>query len=387
MLRHMETFVFPNSINFGVGAIESLASALKQLEISKPLLVTDPGLMRTGLVDRAIEAAGNQIELVVFSDVDANPTESNVRVGTELYHKSECDGIIGFGGGSALDAAKGIRLMSHHKGPLADYGVLKQGWTKMRERMPEMIAIPTTAGTGSEVARGALLIEESDGLKIAVVGPRLFPSMSICDPQLTIDLPPFLTAGTGMDAFTHCVEEYLSPKYNPVIEGIALEGIRRLNVSLVKAHRDGSDIDARSDVMVGAMMGGMGFAKGLGIVHSLSHAIGGLFGGHHGTLNAIFLPPCLEFNRESCLPKFRFLAQACGLSVEGESDEECADSFIGYVKELNAVLGIPSDISGYGVDRNNCESLIEPCLADHCHLTNPRAPTADDFRRLIKAVL
>ena len=257
----------------------------------------------------------------------------------------------------------------------------------MTQPMPEMIAVPTTAGTGSEVARGALLIEETEGAKIAVVGPRLFPSMSICDPELTVGLPESLTAGTGMDALTHCVEEYLSPQFNPVVEGLALEGVRRANASLPKAYKDGSDIEARSDMMVAAMLGGMGFAKGLGIVHSLSHAIGGLFGGHHGTLNAILLPACLEFNRETCLSKFRPLAQAAGIPVEAVDDEGCANAFIKYIDKLNTDMEISLRLSELGIGESDLDRLADYSMKDHCYLTNPRKPTLEDFNDLLRAHL
>ena len=226
------------------------------------MLVTDPAYWRTAFFGypRWIESKGP----AVFSEVDANPSEANVRKGVEAFRWENCDCVVGVGGGSALDAAKGIRLLVHHEGPLRDYGIREKGWSRMTQPMPEMIAVPTTAGTGSEVARGALLIEETEGAKIAVVGPRLFPSMSICDPELTVGLPESLTAGTGMDALTHCVEEYLSPQFNPVVEGLALEGVRRATTSILRAYKDGSDIEARSDMMVAAMLGGMGFAKGRG---------------------------------------------------------------------------------------------------------------------------
>ena len=379
----METFVFPNTIKFGAGSLSALPEALAEMSSERPLLVTDPGLIENGLLSE-IQAASGMIGSTVFSDVDANPSEANVRGGIEAFRSGRCDSIVGIGGGSALDAAKGIRLLAHHKGPLRDYGIGKQGWTRMMQPMPKMIAIPTTAGTGSEVARGALLIEESEGAKIAVVGPRLFPSMSICDPELTLGMPKWLTAGTGMDAMTHCVEEYLSPQFNPIIDGLALEGIRRTSSSLLRAYREGSDIDARTDMMTAAMLGGMGFAKGLGIVHSLSHAIGGLFGGHHGTLNAILLPASLEFNLVSCLPKFRSLAQAVGIPVEGVDDQGCADAFIEYIADLNSKLEISLCLSDLGINESDVDQLADYSMKDHCHLTNPRKSTLEDFNKLLR---
>ena len=379
----METFVFPNTIKFGSGSVSALPEALAELGSERPLLVTDPGLIENGLFSDILDASELKGS-AVFSDVDANPSEANVRKGVEAFRSDNCDCVVGVGGGSALDAAKGIRLLAHHEGPLRGYGIREKGWVRMTQPMPEMIAIPTTAGTGSEVARGALLIEETEGAKIAVVGPRLFPSISICDPELTIGLPKILTAGTGMDALTHCVEEYLSPLFNPIVEGLALEGVRRASASLLRAYKDGSDIEARSDMMVAAMLGGMGFAKGLGIVHSLSHAIGGLFGGHHGTLNAILLPACLEFNRENCLPKFRPLAQAAGIPVEKEDDEGCANAFIEYIDKLNTDMEISLRLSELGINESDLNRLADYSMKDHCHLTNPRKPTPEDFKDLLR---
>ncbi len=381
----MDTFAFPNNVNFGAGAIASLNDCLSNLKVEKPLIVTDQGLVDCGLLDEIIRKANLSASVSIFSDVDPNPTEANVQAGIEVYHAQGCDGIIGIGGGSAIDGAKGIRLKAHHEGPLNDYGILNQGWLKMTEPIPPMIAIPTTAGTGSEVARGTMLIEETNGIKIAVVGERLFSSISICDPGLTLGLPPFLTAGTGMDAFTHCVEEYISPKFNPVISGIALEGMRLNHASLLTVYQDGSNLEARANVMASAMMGGMGFAKGLGIVHSISHAVGALFGGHHGTLNALLLPACLEFNRQSCLPRFRQLAQAVSIPVESKTDDECADAFIEHIRQLNTELNIPSTLESFNITTDDdIEKLIPLCEADHCRLTNPRMPTAEDFRELLQ---
>ncbi len=378
----METFVFPNTIKFGSGSVSALPEALADLGAKRPLLVTDPGLLEDGLFSDILDTS-NLKGSAVFSEVDANPSEANVRKGAEAFRSENCDCVVGVGGGSALDAAKGIRLLVHHEGPLRDYGIREKGWSRMTQPMPEMIAIPTTAGTGSEVARGALLIEETEGAKIAVVGPRLFPSMSICDPELTVGLPKSLTAGTGMDALTHCVEEYLSPQFNPIVEGLALEGVRRATTSILRAYKDGSDIEARSDMMVAAMLGGMGFAKGLGVVHSLSHAIGGLFGGHHGTLNAVLLPACLEFNRDFCLPKFRLLTQAAGIPVEGMDDHGCADGFIDYIEKLNTQLGVSLALSGLGIAESDLDRLADYSMKDHCHLTNPRKPTLEDFKDLL----
>lgn len=382
----IQSFAFPNQILFGAGALQSLPDELKKLDCTRPLLVTDRGLVACGLagrVEEAIRKAG--LEPAVFDEVDANPTEENAEQGLLAYSNSACDGIVGLGGGSSLDTAKAIKLKVDHSLPLAEYDIEHQGWEKMVNPMPPMIAIATTAGTGSDVARGALIIVRPAGAKVALVGPALYPDATIADPELTLALPPNLTAGTGMDAFTHCIEEYLSPKYNPIVDGMALEGIRLCAISLKRACENGQDLAARSDMMIAAMIGGMGFIKGLGVVHSLSHPVGSVVGGHHGTTNAIFLPASLEFNLPAAPAKYRALANAAGIEVHNLSDEECGHALIQFVRQLNNSLEIPSDLSVFGATRNHIDQMLPMCVADHCHKTNPRQCVEDDFRSLLEA--
>ena len=266
-----DLFVFPNKVLFGRGAIHELKNQLSKLNVSRPLFVTDAGLIKNGLASTVYQELKKEgMDGPIFDGSDENPTEENVLEGLEIYEKEKCDAIIGFGGGSSLDAAKGIRVKSTHPLPLAEYAIGAGGWDKLVNPMPPMAAVPTTAGTGSEVGRGALIIVRPSGAKVAIAGENLFPSFSLCDPELTVNLPPFLTAGTGMDALTHCIEEYLSPKYNPLVDGMALEGIRRGREAIVRAYEDGSDLEARAEMMIAAMIGGIGFSKGLGVVHSLS---------------------------------------------------------------------------------------------------------------------
>jgi 4-hydroxybutyrate dehydrogenase len=381
----IQNFAFPNQILFGAGALQSLPDKLKKLDCARPLLVTDQGLVACGLagrVEETIRQAG--LEPMVFDKVDANPTEENAEQGLLAYSNNACDGIVGLGGGSSLDTAKAIKLKVDHSLPLAEYDIEHQGWKKMVNPMPPMIAIATTAGTGSDVARGALIIVRPAGAKVAIVGPALYPDATIADPELTFDLPPHLTAGTGMDAFTHCIEEYLAPKYNPIIDGMALEGIRLCATSLKRACEEGGNLEARSDMMIAAMMGGMGFIKGLGVVHSLSHPVGSVVGGHHGTTNAIFLPACLEFNQPSAPSKYRALAHSVGIPAYNLSDEECGNAMIEFVRELNVSLDIPSNLSVFGATRDHIAEMLPMCVADHCHLTNPRACSEEDFRSLLE---
>ena len=321
----------------------------------------------------------------IFGGSDENPTEDNVLEGLEIYNKENCDGIIGFGGGSSLDTAKGIRVKSTHPLPLAEYAIGAGGWDKVVNPMPPMAAVPTTAGTGSEVGRGALIIVRPSSAKVAIAGENLFPTFSICDPELTVDLPPFLTAGTGMDALTHCIEEYLSPKYNPLVDGMVLEGLRRGRECIVRAYENGRDLEARGEMMIAAMIGGIGFNKGLGVVHSLSHPIGSVIGGHHGTINAILLPAALEFNFGHSLNRFRALANALGLETQALTDEACGQSVLEFIRNLNQKLKIPKDLTVYGANRDQIPAMLPMCMADHCHKTNPRPCAEEDFQQLLEA--
>ena len=382
----IQRFAFPNQVLFGAGALQSLPDELKKLDCARPLVVTDKGIVACGLaarVEETIREAG--LEPIVFDGVDANPTEENAEQGLLAYSGNACDGIVGLGGGSPLDTAKAIKLKVDHSLPLADYAIEHQGWEIMVNPIPPMAASATTAGTGSEVSRGALIIVRPSGAKVAIVGPPLYSDVIIADPELTLGLPRHLTAGTGMDALTHCIEEYLAPNYNPIIDGMALEGVRLCATSLKRAFEEGANLDARSDMMIAAMIGGMGFIKGLGVVHSLSHPVGSVVGGHHGTTNAIFLPASLEFNLPSVPVRYRALAGAAGVDVDNLSDEECGQALIEFVREMNTSLGIPPDLSGIGATRDQIEVMLPMCVADHCHKTNPRECTEEDFRSLLEA--
>lgn len=385
-LHGVSTWLFPNKVVFGPRAIRELPEQMKALEVRRPLLVTDAGLVKCGIADMVggvLKRGG--LEPARFAGVDPNPTEENVLAGLERYRSEECDSLVGLGGGSALDVAKAVRVKALHGLPLSEYAFIREGWKKMTEPMPPMAAIPTTAGTGSEVARGSVIIVRPSGAKVGIVSERLYPSVSICDPKLTLDLPLELTAGTGLDALTHCIEEYLSPKYNPMVDGMTLEGVRLATRSLLRAYENGHDLAARADMMNVSMIGGIGFTKGLGVIHSLSHPFGAVVGGHHGTNNAILLPAALEFNFEASLPRFRALAGATGLPTEGLSDEECGRRFIDTIRELNRKLGIPADLSALGARREHIPQMLPLCMADHCHRTNPRPCTEEDFRRLLEA--
>lgn len=372
------TFTFPNRIRFGLGARHELAAELDRLGVTQPLVVTDPGLARSGLLANVI---GPLERTTLFSGVQGNPTEDDVLAGLEVYRDSGCDAILAIGGGSPIDAAKAVRLLVTHPGRLADYDLNTGGAERITDDLPPMVAIPTTAGTGSEAGRGALIQLPETGRKTIVLSGFLLPSVALCDPELTLGLPPVLTAGTGMDAFTHCVESYLSTTEHPICDGIALEGLRYVARGLETAVREGEDIDARRAVMMGALMGGISFHKGLGVVHSLSHALGGEGRVHHGTLNAILLPHALRFNREAAEPRMASLAHSLGLGRGGEA----SGHLITAAELLLARLPLPKKLGQLeGLKRDRIPHYARLAQLDHCHRTNPRPCCLSDFETLLE---
>jgi 4-hydroxybutyrate dehydrogenase len=371
-------FTFPTRILFGPGVRASLASELSRLGVARPMIVTDPGLLATGLVAEVIAPLGKAA--VVFSDVKANPAEEDVLAGLNRYREAGCDGLIGLGGGSPIDAAKAIRLLVTHPGRLADYDLTRGGQDRIRPDMPPMVAMPTTAGTGSEAGRGALIQLPQTGRKTIVLSQHLLPSSAICDPELTRDLPPVLTAGTGMDAFTHCVESYLSTTFHPICDGIAVEGLRSIFSGLETGVRDGSNTEARSAMMMGALLGGISFHKGLGVVHSLSHALGSDGRAHHGTLNAILLPHALRFNRGAATARMVELAGRLGLGRSGDAEGH----LITLTELILARLPLPRRLGQLdGLWHDRIPEYARLALLDHCHRTNPRPCTQADLEDLL----
>jgi 4-hydroxybutyrate dehydrogenase len=371
------TFTFPNRILFGEGARTKLAAELAKLGVTRALVVTDAGLVAAGVVD---EVTRELPRPVVFSGVQANPTEGDVLAALALYQETLCDGIVGLGGGSPIDAAKAVRLLTTHPGELADYDVTTGGVDRITADLPPMAAVPTTAGTGSEAGRGALIQLSRTGRKTAVISPCLLPSVAVCDPELTAGMPPALTAGTGMDALSHCVESYLSITVHPICDGIALEGLRHVARGLETAVRDGSDRDARRALMTGALLGGISFHKGLGVVHALSHALGSEGRVHHGTLNAILLPHALRFNREAAEDRLSELAARLGVGrgVEGPGH------LITLTELLLAKLPLPNALGAVeGLSRDRIPHYAALAMIDHCHRTNPRPCTEADLEDLL----
>ena len=373
-------YTVPIGIDIGPGAIEGLGRILAELKTTRPLLICDQGIRECGLLDKAIAASGPIIEdCPVYDAVASNPREENVLDALDRYQDEKCDGIVAIGGGSVIDAAKGVGLLASNQGDLDEFDVLKGGTARIRNGPPPLIAVPTTAGTGSEVSRGALIITTRDGItrKMIAASPLLVPRHAILDPNLTLSLPALLTAGSGMDALCHAIEEYLSPRMHPVVESIALGALERIARNLPIVMKDPGNIDGRGEMLMGAMMAGIGFEKGLGIGHSMSHAIGALHNIHHGVINATLLPVSFEFNREQIAENLAStIAGKIGLdsAVEGNA----LDSIIAWSKGLHKEFAIPSRLRELGDPGEDREVLVELAMAAHCHRTNPRrCETAD----------
>src|SRR3982751_2032293 len=332
-------------IQFEFGAIGLLKQQCERVGIRRPLIVTDRGVRAAGIIDTVLDALGAAGTVAIYDGTPPNPNEAAVREAVGAYMKGACDGIIAVGGGSSIDLAKGVAVCATHDGPLQSFAVIEGGADRITSRTAPVIAVPTTAGTGSEVGRGAILILD-DGRKVGVISPFVVPKVAICDPALTLGLPPALTAATGMDAIAHCIETFLAPAFNPPADGIALDGVGRAWRHIERATREPGDRDARLNMMSASMQGALAFQKGLGCVHSLSHSLGGIDPRlHHGTLNAIFLPAVIAFNEtaESVREENKLdrLAQAMGLGSGNDVPEA--------VRDMNARLGLPSGLAQVGV--------------------------------------
>ncbi|MCG8441501.1 MAG: iron-containing alcohol dehydrogenase [Caulobacterales bacterium] len=361
-------------IQFDFGALAELPGELAFLAVTRPLIVTDPGVRDAGLLGQLqVHAPAGA---PVFDQTEANPTEGGVEAALALYREHGCDGLLALGGGSAIDTAKAVALLATHPGRLGDYNVQTGGSERVGELAP-VIAIPTTAGAGAEVGR-AIVMTLADGSKCDVVNLKCVPKSVICDPELTLSLPPSLTAATGMDALTHGIETYVSNRPNPVAEGLALDCVRRISGHIRRAAADGRDREARWHMMAGALEGGMVLQKGLGAVHALSGPLGELKL-HHGTLNAVLLPTVLRFNAEAAAGKFDDIKRAIGLRAQDDLAEWAA--------RLNADLGMPRTLSEMGVGRDVVADMAAKAARTHLSATNPRPATAQDYEGLLEAAL
>ncbi|MBI5258626.1 MAG: iron-containing alcohol dehydrogenase [Burkholderiales bacterium] len=382
----MARILYLTQIELEHGAVACLPQECERVGMRKPLVVTDPGVRAAGVLDKALTALGG-VAHAVFDQTPSNPTEAAVRAAVEVYRAQGCDGLVAVGGGSSIDLAKGVAILATHPGVLKTYATIEGGSPRITEAVAPLIAVPTTAGTGSEVARGAIVIVD-DGRKLGFHSWHLMPKTAILDPELTLGLPPQLTAATGMDAIAHCLETFMAPAVNPPADGIALDGLERGWAHIERATKNGADREARWHMMSASMQGAMAFQKGLGCVHSLSHSLGGVNPKlHHGTLNAMFLPAVVLFNApaESMQKERRLqrMAHAIGLPGCDSRGTELAEA----IRALNARLGLPTGLAAMGVTRDLFERVIDGAMADHCHKTNPRIATRDDYQAMLDASL
>ncbi|HVE52653.1 MAG TPA: iron-containing alcohol dehydrogenase [Ramlibacter sp.] len=374
----MAFIYYVTQIQFDFGAIRLLKQECQRVGITRPLVVTDAGVKAAGVLQKALDALEG-LPCAVFDQTPSNPTEAAVRAAVQIFKAQGCDGLVAVGGGSAIDCAKGVAIAATHEGPLTHYATIEGGSPRITDKVAPLIAVPTTSGTGSEVARGAIIIVD-DHRKLGFHSWHLVPKTAICDPELTLGLPPKLTAATGMDAIAHCMETFMASAFNPPADGIALDGLERGWANIERATRDGSDRDARAALMSASMQGAMAFQKGLGCVHSLSHSLGGADPRlHHGTLNAVFLPAVIRFNAQApSVQKERRLermAHAMGLQAAGDIPDA--------IRDMSARLGLPTGLAALGVQRDMYDRIIQGAFADHCHKTNPREASREDYVRML----
>ena len=370
-------FAFPTNIHFGPGARKLAGPRLRELGFKRPLIVTDKGLAELPPIAELkadFEAAG--LEVAVFGGVFGNPSASQVMNGAAAYKKHKADCVVGVGGGAALDVAKVVGVLATHPGDVIEYAWDHPKVREIKETRPYFIALPTTSGTGSEVGRSSVISEEGTHIKRIIFSPLILARTVYADPELTLGLPPAVTAAVGMDALTHNIESYLSPAYHPMCDGIALEGTRIAARSLLTVVREPKNLAARADMMMASMMGAVAFQKDLGAVHSCAHALGTVCDLHHGLANALMIEPVMSFNQEAVAGKFDELARVVGAGS--------GTAFVPWLARLKQQIGLPAGLQAAGVQRTQFDRLVEVALADGCHATNPRVCTADDFRRFFE---
>ncbi|MBB6458958.1 iron-containing alcohol dehydrogenase [Flammeovirga kamogawensis] len=375
------TYNFPTTIRFGIGVVKELGPYLKEHNLSRPLLVTDElvfGLPFFKNIIADLEREG--ISPAVFYDMHKNPLKSDVLKGGDAYHGHECDAVIGIGGGVAMDVARAIVLRVNHTRDLFDYDDLIGGDKYVTEEVPHFITVPTTSGTGSEVGRSAIISDDETRQKKILFSPKLLAKIVFADPMLTLDLPPFVTAATGMDALTHNMEAYLSRGFNPMCDGIAISGMRLIGTSIVQATKE-PNMFSRSKMMIGSLMGAVAFQKGLGIVHSLAHPLSSLLDTHHGLANAICLPHGLKFNYQGFEDKYNFMAYSMNLGTNQ------GKNLVDHIEILNQQLGLPDSLSQIGVKEEHIKPLAALAVKDFCLPSNPKIVTEEEFEQIYRNAL
>ena len=375
----LSKFSFPTAITFGPGARKEVAAHLKERAVKRPLVVTDKGLAALPVLPDFVAGLAG-LDVAVYAGVQGNPVKKQVEDGVAAFKAHRADAVIGFGGGAALDVAKAVALMAVHEGDVLEYAWDHPKVRPVANALPYFIALPTTSGTGSEVGRSSVISDDATHVKKVVFNPALLARAVFADPELTLELPPAITAATGMDALTHNVESYLSPYYHPLCDGIALEGARIAAHALEKAVREPRNLAARSDMMMASMMGAIAFQKDLGAVHSCAHALGTVVDMHHGLANGIMIDHVMRFNADAAATKMAELARACGAGPS-------AESFIQWLTALKARIGIPAGLAANGVSLSQVSKLVDVAVNDTCHRTNPKPVSAADFERIFRAAI
>ncbi|MCE2413878.1 iron-containing alcohol dehydrogenase [Candidatus Poribacteria bacterium] len=393
----MQNYFLPSRIEFGDGTIQNLGEHVKAFDGKKPFLVSDAGVINAGILAKAVEALDTVgLSHVTYSDIEPNPTDISVTHGVEAYKAEACDVVIAVGGGSVMDAAKAIRLLTTHEPPagevsnLAPYYADVGGIDRIRGDMPPLICVPTTAGTGSEVSQGSIITDTSlqttdRWRKRAIVTPFNMSNIALLDPGITLGMPPALTAATGMDAITHGIEAYVATKYHPIAEGVALQALRMLSANIQQVYYNGEDVTARGEMLLGSCMAAFSFQKGLGAVHSLAHQLSTDAPIPHGVANAILLPPVMEFNFSHANEKYAEIARALGIDTSKMDIEEAGHAAIDKIRAYNTELNMPTGLGEAGLDRGKIPKLGADAMLDHCHKFNPRVCTEEDMVALFEA--
>ena len=381
----MQNYFLPPRIEFGDGAIQNLGEHVKAFDGKKPLVVTDAGIINAGILEKAIAALdASGLTHAIYSDIEPNPTDISTTHGVEVYKAEACDVVIAVGGGSVMDAAKAIRLLTTHEPPLEPYYADVGGAERIRDDMPPLICVPTTAGTGSEVSQGAIITDTSLNTtdrwrKRAIVTPLNMSNIALLDPGITVGMPPALTAATGMDAITHGIEAYVATKYHPIAEGVALQALRILSANIQKVYHNGADVTARGEMLLGSCMAAFSFQKGLGAVHSLAHQLSTDAPIPHGVANAILLPPVMEFNFAHATEKYAEIARALGIDTSGMDSSEAGNAAIDKIRAFNTELKMPEGLGDAGLEKKKIPKLGADAMLDHCHKFNPRVCTEEDM--------